>query len=161
MLHTKIFEAKSTHPKVCQGRRSSGQMKATNTATFQFQQKLLVLWVNVFWDHIFAICQYGKVLFCSELLTVVKWKKATAGMCFCINDDKNLSLFLSIFIWSSKRGCWEINKKLIWFMDTMLKSVTKYQDDTHNSHWNLVCLGAPDEYIFSALHLCGTNQNKF
>ena len=46
-------------------------------------------------------------------------------------------------------------------MDTILKSITIYQDGSHNSHWLSVCLGRQDKYIFLALHLCGTSPNKF
>ena len=79
-------------------------------------------------------------------------------MCFSINDDKNLSLNLPGlqnlgFEKSSKNSCD--------FMDTMLKAITIYQDDSHNSHWLSVCLGRQDKYIFLALHRCGTNPNKF
>lgn len=99
--HRKIFEAKSTHPKVCQCRRTSGQTKSINTTNFQFQGKLLVLVGKcVLWDQILAIREDGEKLFYVELQTVVKGKKFqgchTAGMCFRINDDENLSLILSV-----------------------------------------------------------------
>ena len=48
--HCKIFKVKSTHPDVCQCRRTSGQLKESNTATFQFQRKLLVLWGNLLFE---------------------------------------------------------------------------------------------------------------
>ena len=143
--HCKIFETKSTHPKVCQYRRISGQTKVINTATFQFQRKLLVLWGNVFWDQIFAIYQDGKSLFCAELLTVVKGEKVTAGMSFCINDDKNLSLFLSVlqnlgFEKSTKKSC------DLWMQCWNLSQNIKMVAITHIEPWWI--------YFFSTASLC-------
>ena len=48
--HCKICEANPTHPKVYQCRRTSDQTKVINTATLQSQNKLLVLWGNMFFE---------------------------------------------------------------------------------------------------------------
>ena len=62
--------------------------------------------------------------------------------------------------WSSNPGFQEINEKPMRFMDTMLKFARKYQDGSHNSHWNLVCLTVKMNIFLLPLHLCGTSQNK-
>ena len=67
-----------------------------------------------------------------------------AGMCFCISDDKNLNLILSSL---QNLGFAKSTKNSMWFVDTMLKSVKKYQDGSYNSHWNIAYLGGQDEYI--------------
>ena len=79
-------------------------------------------------------------------------------MCFCINDDKNLTLNLSGL---QNLGFEKSSKKSCDFMDTVLKAITVYQDGSHNSHGLSVCLGRQGKYIFLALHRCGTNPNKF
>ena len=92
----------------------------------------------VLWDQILAIHQDGKSLFCAELQTGVKGKKVSkTSYCRYVIMYQWRLKFKFNFIWSSKSRFREINKKLMWFMDTMWKFVKKFQDSSHNSHWNL------------------------
>ena len=98
--HSKILEAKSNYPKVCQCRKTSGQTKAMNTATFQLQRKLLALWeMCSLRPHPRNSSRWRKSILSRTVDRGEENKKFqrhhTAGMCSCTSDDGNLSLLLS------------------------------------------------------------------
>ena len=84
---------------------TSGQTKAINTATFQFQRKLLFCGERCsLRPDLRNASRCKKSILC---VTAGRGKKDrekksqgcnTAGMCFCISDDKNLNLFLSSLV---------------------------------------------------------------
>ena len=108
-----------------------------------------------------AAFQFQKnYLFCGETCSLRpdprnpwRWKKCILGrtanlgkrekvsrmwycsICLCVNDDENLSLILPVL---QNLDFEKSTKNLMWFMDTMLKFIIKFQDGSHNSHWNLV-----------------------
>ena len=99
----------------------------------------------VLWDQILAIHQD---VFYAELHTVVEGIKVSRmSYCRYVLLYQWRWKFKLNSTWSSNPGFQKINEKPMWFMDTMLKLVRKYQDGIHNSHWNLVCLGGQDKYI--------------
>lgn len=65
------------------------------------------------------------------------------------------------FIWYSKPDFWEINEKLMWFVDTVLKFVKIFHDDGHNSHWNLYVKLVKIYITFFSISSLWDSQNKF
>ena len=108
-----------------------------------------------------AIYQDGKSLFCAELQTGVKGKKVSkTSYCRYVIMYQWRLKFKFNFIWSSKYRFREINKKLMWFMDTMWKFVKKFQDSSHNSHWNLYVKVVKMNFIFFKENCIFVGQTK-
>ena len=127
--HSKILEAKSNYPKVCQCRKTSGQTKAMNTATFQLQRKLLALWGNVFFET-----TSSKFIKMEKVYSVQncrpRWREqevSKTSYCRYVLLYQWRWKFKLTFIWSSKFGFREIDEKLVWYIDPMLKFVTKLE----------------------------------
>ena len=113
-------------------------------------------------DQILAIHQDGKSLFCAQLQTVVKGKKVPRNSyCWYVLLYLWQWKFKLNFVWSSKPAFQEINEKLMWLTDTMLKFIKKFQDGSQNARWNLCVKVVKMNIIFLALHLCGKSQSKF